>query len=105
MAAMTKREGALRILDARASAQKLRIRVLVGSITIGLAGLGVGVLTRWEFGLATVLLSGLLFQYAVERMNTIVQANIANGLNALGWDRETHLSVEKIEKVKEIAER
>ncbi len=105
MAAMTKREGALRILDARASARKLKTRIVVGSVVIAIAGLGVGSLTQWEFGLATVLLLGLLFQYAVERMGTIIEASIANGLKAMGWDLETELTEEKLEKIKELAER
>ena len=53
---------------------------------------------RWEFGLATVLMCGLLFQYAVERMNTIVEASIANGLKDMGWDAETELDEQTMDK-------
>ena len=70
-----------------------------------LIGVVVAALTRWEFGLATVLMCGLLFQYAVERMNTIVEASIANGLKDMGWNAETELNEETLDKIRTIAQR
>ena len=100
-----KKEGAQRILDAHASAAKVNRRLVPSGIGIVLIGVVVGALTRWEFGLATVLMCGLLFQYAVERMNTIVEASIANGLKDMGWDAETELNEETLEKIRSIANR
>ena len=105
MASMSKREGAQRILDAHASSLKLKGRMVAGIVVMMLAGLGVSVLTRWEFGLATVLLCGLLFQYAIERMSTIIEASIANGLKAMGWEAETELDEQTLEKIRSIANR
>ena len=43
-------------------------------------------LTRWEFGVAALLLFGLLLQFAHERMTVILDAHALTGLKALGWD-------------------
>jgi hypothetical protein len=105
MAEMTKREGAVRILDAQASRSKLKGRIVAGATVIVVASLGVGVLTRWEFGLATLLMCGMLFQYAMERMNTLLEASEINGLKAMGWDADTELNEQTLEKIHNIANR
>ena len=100
-----KKEGAQRILDAKASAMKVQQRLIPAGLGIVLIGIVVAYLSRWEFGLATVLMCGLLFQYALERMNTIVEASIANGLKDMGWDAETELDDQTMEKIRSIANR
>ena len=100
-----KKEGAQRILDAKASAMKVQQRLIPAGLGIVLIGVVVAYLSRWEFGLATVLMCGLLFQYAVERMNTIVEASIANGLKDMGWDADTELDDQTMEKIRSIANR
>lgn len=100
-----KKEGAQRILDAKASALKVQQRLIPAGLGIVLIGVVVAYLSRWEFGLATVLMCGLLFQYALERMNTIVEASIANGLKDMGWDAETELDDQTMEKIRSIANR
>ena len=100
-----KKEGAQRILDAKASAMKVQQRLMPAGLGIVLIGVVVAYLSRWEFGLATVLMCGLLFQYALERMNTIVEASIANGLKDMGWDAETELDDQTMEKIRSIANR
>jgi hypothetical protein len=105
MGGMTKREGAQRILDAHATRSKVKGRIVIGSIVIALLSLGVGWLSRWEFGLATLLACGLLFQYAIERMGTIVDASIANGLKAMGWSSDTELDEATLDKIRAVAQR
>ena len=100
-----KKEGAQRILDAKASAMKVQQRLIPAGLGIVLIGVVVAYLSRWEFGLATVLMCGLLFQYALERMNTIVEASIANGLKDMGWDADTELDDQTMEKIRSIANR
>ena len=100
-----KKEGAQRILDAKASAMKVQQRLIPAGLGIVLIGVVVAYVSRWEFGLATVLMCGLLFQYAVERMNTIVEASIANGLKDMGWDAETEIDDQTMEKIRSIANR
>ena len=75
------------------------------AIGIVLVGGGVTALTSWHFGLATVLVCGLLMQYAVERMNTILEASVASGLKAMGWDADTTLDEETLENIRRIAQR
>ena len=98
----SKREGAQRVLDAHASRLKVNQRLLPVAVVILLIGIGVAVLTRWEFGLATVLLCGLLLQYAVERMTTILDAGVINGLKDMGWDVETELDEATLENIETI---
>ena len=100
-----KKEGAQRILDAKASAMKVQQRLIPAGLGIVLIGVVVAYLSRWEFGLATVLMCGLLFQYALERMNTIVEASIANGLKDMGWDADTDLDDQTMEKIRNLANR
>ena len=101
----TKKEGAQRILDAHASSKTVRRRLLPVAIVIVLVGGGVTALTSWDFGLATVLLCGLLMQYAVERMNAILEASVATGIRDMGWDADTALTEETLATIRRIAER
>ena len=100
-----KKEGAQRVLDAKASAMKVQQRLVPAAMGIVLIGIVVAYLSRWEFGLATVLMCGLLFQYALERMNTIVEASIANGLKDMGWEADTELDDQTLQKIRSIANR
>ena len=101
----SKKEGAQRILDAHASSTKVKQRFVPILVGIAIIGVAVAALTRWQFGLATVLVCGLLLQYAVERMNTILDASVANGLKDMGWDVETEINDETLEKIRTVAER
>ena len=101
----SKKEVAQRVLDAHASSLKVEARLLPVAVGILMIGFVVAYLTRWEFGLATVLMCGLLFQYAVERMNTILEASIANGLKDMGWAHTDELDEETLRKIRTIAEK
>ena len=93
------------MLDAHASSSKVKGRLVPVAVGILAIGLVVAYLTRWEFGLATVLMCGLLFQYAVERMNTLLEASIANGLKAMGWEQLDELDEETLSKIRTIAKK
>ena len=84
---------------------RVQQRLIPAGVGIVIIGVIVAYLSRWEFGLATVLMCGLLFQYALERMNTIVEASIANGLKDMGWEAETELDEQTMEKIRNIANR
>ena len=101
----SKKEGAQRVLDAHASSLKVKGRLVPVAVGILAIGLLVAYLTRWEFGLATVLMCGLLFQYAVERMNTLLEASIANGLKDMGWEQPDELDEKTLSKIRTIAEK
>ena len=99
----SKKEGAQRVLDAHASSSKVKGRLVPVAVGILAIGLVVAYLTRWEFGLATVLMCGLLFQYAVERMNTLLEASIANGLKDMGWEQLDGLDEETLSKIRTLS--
>jgi hypothetical protein len=101
----SKKEGAQRVLDAHASSLKVKGRLVPVAVGILAIGLVVAYLTRWEFGLATVLMCGLLFQYAVERMNTLLEASIANGLKDMGWEQPDELDEKTLSKIRTIAKK
>ena len=44
-------------------------------------------------------------QYAVERMNTILEASVATGIRDMGWDADTALTEETLDTIRRIAER
>ena len=101
----SKKEGAQRVLDAHASSLKVKGRLVPVAVGILAIGLVVAYLTRWEFGLATVLMCGLLFQYAVERMNTLLEASIANGLKDMGWEQPDELDEKTLSEIRTMAEK
>ena len=84
---------------------KVKQRFVPTVVGIAIVGIAVAALTRWQFGLATVLVCGLLLQYAIDRMNTILDASVANGLKDMGWDVETKITDETLEKIRTVAER
>jgi hypothetical protein len=98
-----KREGAQRILDAFATQKKMRTRAILAGVFLLVVSVGIAVLTRWEFALATVLACSLLLQYAYERMDTIVTASVANGLKMMGWELTTELNEETLATVERIS--
>ena len=101
----SKKEGAQRVLDAHASSMKVKQRFVPTVVGIAIVGIAVAALTRWQFGLATVLVCGLLLQYAIDRMKTILDASVANGLKDMGWDVETKITDETLEKIRTVAKR
>ena len=103
MARGGKREGAQRVLDALSTKEKMKTRVLLAGGVILLATVGVAYASRWEFALATLLMCSMLLQYAVERMNTIVDAGVANGLKMMGWEATTELTEETLATVERLA--
>lgn len=105
MAKGTRREGAQRVLDAHRSRTNLNRRLVIGgTVAVMLSGAIVW-LTRWEFGVAALLLFGLLLQFAHERMTVILDAHALTGLKALGWDEDTELTEAKIATLADIAGR
>lgn len=104
MASVTKRDAAQRILDAEQTAALIPRRIVIGSVVSLLLAGAILYLTRWEFGLAALLVFGLLLQFAAERMGTIIDASRANGLKDLGWDTDTELTEEALQKIRRISQ-
>ena len=99
----TKKEGAKRLLDTLDSSKKLKTR-LGFALGQGLVlSLLFGYFTeQWRFGLAALLVFGLLVQFAFERMKNSIEASRLQAISDLGW-KETSLSEEecrtRIEKI------
>ncbi|HJM54765.1 MAG TPA: hypothetical protein QGI72_00810 [Poseidonia sp.] len=99
MAAMTKKEGARRILDAQASLARMKNRAIAAGIVGLILAVAITVLTRWQFGLASVLLFGLLMQFSLERMGMSIRSSQLQGLKALGWKEDTVLDEACMERL------
>ena len=81
----TKKEGAKRLLDTFDSAEKLKKR-LGFALGQGLVvSLLIGYFTKqWRFGLAALLVFGLLVQFAFERMKNSIEASRLEAFAQLG---------------------
>ena len=86
----TKKEGAKRLLDTFDSAKKLKTR-LGFALGQGLVlSLLIGYFTeQWRFGLAALLVFGLLVQFAFERMKNSIEASRLEALSQLGWNDDS----------------
>lgn len=86
----TKKEGAKRLLDTLDSAKKLKTR-LGFALGQGLVlSLLIGYFTeQWRFGLAALLVFGLLVQFAFERMKNSIEASRLEALSQLGWNDDS----------------
>jgi len=101
----TKKEGAKRLLDTLDSKGKLQKR-LGFALGQGLAlSLLIGYITeQWRFGLAALLLFGLLIQFSFERMKNSIEASRLQAISDLGWkddslsDEEYRTRITKILK-------
>ena len=99
MAAMTKKDGARRILDAQASLERMKQRAIVAGVVGLILAIAITVLTRWQFGLAAALIFGLLMQFSLERMGTSIRSSQLQGLKALGWKEDTVFDDERLERL------
>jgi len=100
--AMTKKEAAKRILDAVETADRIRSRTILAVVFGVIISIGIAALSSWYFGLAAVLVFGLLVQFAHERMSVSVQSSQLQGLKGLGWDEATVIDEACIERLKKI---
>ena len=71
---LTKKQAAQLCIDAINSERKLKQKVLIVVINILVIAIIITFLTSWYFGLACVLICGLLGQFAHERMDNSIQA-------------------------------
>jgi hypothetical protein len=82
----TKKEGAKRLLDTLVSKEKLQKRLGFALGQGFVLGLLIGYFTeQWRFGLAALLLFGLLIQFSFERMKNSIEASRLQAISDLGW--------------------
>ena len=86
----TKKEGAKRLLDTFDSAKKLKTRLGFAMGQGLVLSLLIGYFTgQWRFGLAGLLVFGLLIQFAFERMKNSIEASRLEAISQLGWSDDS----------------
>jgi hypothetical protein len=81
----TKKEGAQRLIDSLDSASKIRLRLWFAIGQALVVSFAVAWFTQWQFGIAALLVFGLLVQFAFERMSNSIEASRLEALQILGW--------------------
>lgn len=84
---LTKKQAAQLCIDAINSEQKLKRKVALVAINIVLISGIIMFLTSWYFGLACLLICGLLGQFAHERMDNSIQARKLLAIKSLNWQK------------------
>tara|TARA_B100001287_G_C22589822_1_gene485040 strand:+ start:629 stop:946 length:318 start_codon:yes stop_codon:yes gene_type:complete len=87
--ATTRKQAAQRLIDTFESEKRMKFRVIFASIQAFIISMIIGFLTSWHFGLAALLLMGLLIQFAFDRMSNSVKASKLTAINALRWKEES----------------
>ncbi len=84
---LTKKQAAQLCIDAINSERKLKQKVLIVVINILVIAIVITFLTSWYFGLACVLICGLLGQFAHERMDNSIQTRKILAMKSLNWQQ------------------
>ena len=99
---LTKKEAAQLCLDALQSEDKLKRKVIIVAINIVIIAGLVAIITSWHFGLAMVLICGLLGQFAHERMENSIEARKLLAIKSLNWQKSELENPELITKLSKI---
>ena len=84
---LTKKQAAQLCIDALNSEEKLKQKVIVVGVNIVIISGVITFLTSWYFGLACLLICGLLGQFAHERMYNSIQARKILAMKSLKWEQ------------------
>ena len=99
---LTKKEAAQLCLDALQSEDKLKRNVIIVAINIVIIAGLIAIITSWHFGLAMVLICGLLGQFAHERMENSIEARKLLAIKSLNWQKSELENPELITKLSKI---
>ena len=99
---LTKKEAAQLCLDALRSEDKLKRKVIIVAINIVIIAGLIAIITSWHFGLAMVLICGLLGQFAHERMENSIEARKLLAIKSLNWQKSELENPELITKLSKI---
>ena len=99
---LTKKQAAQLCIDALNSEQKLRQKVIVVAINILVISGSITFLTSWYFGLACLLICGLLGQFAHERMDNSIQARKLMAIKSLKWQNTELENPDLLDKLTKI---
>ena len=84
---LTKKQAAQLCIDALNSEEKLKQKVILVGVNIVIISGLITFLTSWYFGLACLLICGLLGQFAHERMDNSIQARKILAMKSLKWEQ------------------
>ncbi len=93
---MTRKQAAQRLLDTIKSRKRMYLRGVFAIIQAVIVSILIGYFTTWHFGLAALLLMGLLIQFAFDRMNNSIKASEITAIKSLRW-KEDSLEKEDLE--------
>ena len=82
---LTKKQAAQLCIDAINSELKLKRKVIIATVNIVIISGIITYLTSWYFGLACLLICGLLGQFAHERMDNSIQSRKLLAMKSLNW--------------------
>ena len=99
---LTKKQAAQLCIDAINSERKLKQKVIIVIINIILISVAITFLTSWYFGLACLLICGLLGQFAHERIDNSIQARKILAMKSLNWQQSELENQELLTKLNKI---
>ena len=70
---MTRKQAAQRLLDTIKSRKRMYLRGIFAILQAMIVSILIGYFTSWHFGLAALLLMGLLIQFAFDRMSNSIK--------------------------------
>ena len=82
---LTKKQAAQLCIDAINSELQLKRKVIIATVNIVIISGIITYLTSWYFGLACLLICGLLGQFAHERMDNSIQSRKLLAMKSLNW--------------------
>jgi c-di-AMP phosphodiesterase-like protein len=94
---MTRKQAAQRLLDSFQSEKRMKLRIIFAISQAIIISAIITFFTSWYFGLAALLVMGLLIQFAFERMKNSITASKLTAIKGLRWDEES-LEKEDIEE-------
>ena len=94
---MTRKQAAQRLLDTIKSRKRMYLRGIFAILQAMIVSILIGYLTSWHFGLAALLLMGLLIQFAFDRMSNSIKVSEITAIKSLRWKEES-LHKEDIEE-------
>ncbi|MBT3421096.1 MAG: hypothetical protein HN794_05325 [Euryarchaeota archaeon] len=86
---MTRKQAAQRLLDTIKSKKRMLFRGIFAIVQAIIVSVLIGYFTSWHFGLAALLLMGLLIQFAFDRMSNSIKASEITAIKSLRWNEES----------------
>ena len=99
---LTKKQAAQLCIDALNSEEKLKQKAILVGVNIVIISGVITFLTSWYFGLACLLICGLLGQFAHERMDNSIQARKILAMKSLKWEQTELENPDLLEKLTKI---